>query len=151
MPSSVSHPLLPNVVSTEISFHADECTSAVDFEIERIMFEYASERNITMLTGAVPRLSYFSNPPNVFGHLFSVPSSFPMAVPSHDTAIRWPRKLCFVRSLSTFRCCLSDVLILILAYSQHGTRSWKAASITRGEASARGEASRGAQASCSPR
>jgi len=28
----------------------DECTSAVDFEIERIMFEYASERNITMLT-----------------------------------------------------------------------------------------------------
>jgi hypothetical protein len=30
---------------------ADECTSAVDFEIERIMFEYATERNITLLTG----------------------------------------------------------------------------------------------------
>ncbi|KAF8321758.1 adrenoleukodystrophy protein [Clavulina sp. PMI_390] len=28
----------------------DECTSAVDFEIERIMFEYATERNITLLT-----------------------------------------------------------------------------------------------------
>ncbi|KAF9514886.1 hypothetical protein BS47DRAFT_1372211 [Hydnum rufescens UP504] len=28
----------------------DECTSAVDFEIERIMFEYATERGITLLT-----------------------------------------------------------------------------------------------------
>lgn len=35
-----------------LTYHStDECTSAVPLEIERIMFEYATERGITLLTG----------------------------------------------------------------------------------------------------
>lgn len=49
----------PNFPSHTILIGAsvDECTSAVDFEIERIMFEYATERNITLLTGTHVHLS----------------------------------------------------------------------------------------------
>lgn len=40
----------------------------MDFEIERIMFEYASERNITMLTGAIRAFRFPVESSDFFDH-----------------------------------------------------------------------------------
>jgi ATP-binding cassette subfamily D (ALD) long-chain fatty acid import protein len=80
MPSSVSYSVGCSKMSAKVCFHADECTSAVDFEIERIMFEYASERNITMLTGAVLTLLVF-----LIHLMFSIIVQCPIVLPCGST------------------------------------------------------------------